>query len=211
MQDLKNARKEYKLKELMETNIDQDPVEMFSVWIEDALNSDNLYPNAMVLSTVSPDQRPSSRIVLLKDFSEKGFDFFSSYRSKKAQHMEKQQYASLLFFWPELERQVRIEGRVEKVNLEESDAYYKKRPRESQISAWASPQSSIVLSREDLENRYRKMDMVFVDIPRRPTSWGGYRLVPDLFEFWQGREYRLHDRIEYVKEDKGWKIHRLAP
>jgi pyridoxamine 5'-phosphate oxidase len=195
----------------MEAHIDDDPVGMFSVWIEDALNSFNAYPNAMILSTVSSDHRPSSRIVLLKDFSGKGFDFFTSYKSKKAHQIEQNQFASLLFFWPELERQVRVEGRIEKISSKESDEYFKNRPRESQVSAWASSQSSVVASREELERRYQKMDTMFVDIPRRPVSWGGYRLVPDLFEFWQGREYRLHDRIEYIKDDKDWEIHRLAP
>jgi pyridoxamine 5'-phosphate oxidase len=211
MHDLQNTRKEYKLKELREADIELNPFKQFSVWLNEALTSGNTYPNAMVLSTISSDNRPSSRVVLLKDFSEKGFEFFTNYKSKKAHHLAQQQFASLLFFWPELERQVRIEGKVEKVDNTESDEYFKKRPYESQISAWASPQSSIISSRDDLIHRYQKIESLFLFTPRRPSNWGGYRLLPDLFEFWQGREYRLHDRIEYIKGENGWENHRLAP
>ena len=210
--DIQNIRKEYKLLELNEADIDRHPLKQFAFWFGDALKSDNHYPNAMVLSTVSPDCRPSSRIVLLKGFSEKGFEFFTNYQSKKADHLEQHKYASLLFFWPQLERQVRIEGHAEKLTINESEEYFKQRPLESQLSAWASPQSSIIGNRGDLITLYQKHELMFAGTsPKRPTHWGGYRLVPDLFEFWQGREHRLHDRIEYFKDNEGWKFRRLAP
>jgi pyridoxamine 5'-phosphate oxidase len=212
MQDLHNIRKDYILMELSEASIDEDPFQQFSKWLDNALNSENAYPTAMVLSTVSAEGRPSSRVVLLKYFSGKGFEFFSNYQGKKGKHLEKHAFASLLFFWPELERQVRIEGKVEKAENKESDKYFLQRPRESQISAWASPQSSVVTNRDNLISWYNEFESIFADAaPKRPPHWGGYLLVPDLFEFWQGRENRLHDRIEYVKEKGTWKYHRLAP
>jgi pyridoxamine 5'-phosphate oxidase len=212
MCDLQKTHRDYISMELKENDIDPDPFKQFSLWFDDALKSDNLYPNAMVLSTVSIECRPSSRVVLLKQYSEKGFDFFTNYQSKKGWHLEQQAFASLLFFWPELERQVRIEGKVEKLGSKESDEYFVKRPHESQISAWASPQSAIVPDRDSLVSWHKEFKLVFGSTtPKRPPHWGGYRLVPDLFEFWQSREFRLHDRIEYIKEKEGWKSQRLAP
>jgi pyridoxamine 5'-phosphate oxidase len=212
MQKLHHIRKDYTLMELTEADIDKDPFKQFSIWLDDVLHPENLYSTAMVLSTVSEECRPSSRVVLLKDFSEQGFEFFSNYQSKKGKHLDKQAFASLLFFWPQLERQVRIEGKVVRLNSKESDKYFLKRPLESQISAWASPQSSIITNRDNLMDWYKEFESILgSDTPKRPSHWGGYRLVPDLFEFWQGREYRLHDRIEYVKEEDGWQFHRLAP
>ena len=202
MQDLHNIRKEYILLELDEANINPNPFKQFSDWLDDALSSDNLYPNTMILSTVSAENRPSSRIVLLKQYSEKGFDFFTNYKSKKGRHLENFGFASLLFFWPEFQRQVRIEGKVEKLSADKSDEYFLKRPFESQVSAWASPQSNIIPNRRTLIDWHEEFKSVFKDtLPKRPPHWGGYRLLPDLFEFWQGRENRLHDRIEYIKEN----------
>lgn len=212
MVDLHYVRKEYLLHELDETGINDDPFKLFYVWLDDALNSKNLYPNAVVLSTVSAENRPSSRVVLLKEFSGEGFEFFTSYASRKGRDLEKQKFASLLFFWPELQRQVRVEGEVQKLSEKESDEYFLKRPFESQVSAWASPQSTMISNRRTLLDRYEELISVFKNIaPKRPPNWGGYRLLPDLFEFWQGRLYRLHDRIEYIKERDGWNFHRLAP
>jgi pyridoxamine 5'-phosphate oxidase len=212
MQDLQNVRKECTLLELDEASINPNPFKQFSEWLDDALSSDNPYPNAMVLSTVSDENRPSSRVVLLKQCSGKGFDFFTNYHSKKGRHLENLGFSSLLFFWPELQRQVRIEGKVKKLNKKESDEYFLKRPLERQIGAWASPQSTIIPNRKTLLDWYEEFNSIFQNTsPKRPSNWGGYRLVPDLFEFWQGRVHRLHDRIEYIKEKEGWKFHRLAP
>jgi pyridoxamine 5'-phosphate oxidase len=212
MQDIQNIRKEYILFELDEAGIYTDPFKQFGDWFKDALNSVNPYPNAMILSTISAEMRSSSRVVLLKQYSEKGFDFFTNYISKKGKHLEKHRFASLLFFWPELQRQVRIEGKVERLSGKESDEYFLKRTLESRISAWASPQSTVIPNRQALIDWCEEFNSIFKDTsPKRPSNWGGYRLMPDLFEFWQGRLHRLHDRIEYNKEKDGWKFHRLAP
>ena len=178
----------------------------------DALNADIPDATAMILSTVSPEGKPSSRVVLLKHSSDAGFDFFSNYQSRKAAHLAKNANASLLFFWKELERQVRIEGSVIKLNESESDDYFFSRPVESQISAWASPQSTIIPNRKTLKDWYNEFEDIFKKSPdKRPPHWGGYRLIPELFEFWQGREGRLHDRIEFQKNKLSWDMHRLAP
>ena len=212
MLDIKNIRKDYTLLELDEKNINKDPVKQFSEWMNAALKAEVPDATAMILSTVSKQNRPSSRVVLLKEFSDKGFDFYTNYLSKKGQHLDHNPYASLLFFWPQLERQVRIEGAISKVTREESEAYFETRPVQSQMGAWASPQSKPIPNRETLIDWYEEIESINKQtVMRCPPHWGGYRLKPDLFEFWQGRENRLHDRIEYRLEEDSWVIRRLAP
>ena len=212
MLNLKNIRKEYKLMELSKNNVDPNPFKQFAVWLKEAMDSGNPEPSAMVLSTVADNGKPSSRIVLLKHSSEQGFEFFTNYHSKKGRHLKDRPFASLLFFWPELERQVRIEGTIEKLDPSESDEYFISRPVESQIGAWASPQSTSIPNRKTLVDWYKEFEEIFkTTAMARPDHWGGYRLIPDLFEFWQGREKRLHDRIEYRDSKNGWLISRLAP
>lgn len=212
MLNLKNIRRDYKLKELSKNNIDPDPFRQFMLWLKEAIESANPEPTAMSLSTVAENGRPSSRIVLLKHASEYGFDFFTNYQSKKGKHIKERPYGSLLFFWPELQRQVRVEGQIVKLDAEESEEYFLSRPVESQLGAWASPQSTIIPNRKTLIDWYEEFEEIFKSTSmNRPAHWGGYRLIPDLFEFWQGREKRLHDRIEYCDGKDGWDIHRLAP
>lgn len=210
--NLKNIRKDYNLKELSKNNIDPDPVRQFMQWLKEAMESTNPEPTAMVLSTTNANARPSSRIVLLKHASEFGFDFYTNYQSRKGRQIKEMPFGSLLFFWPELQRQVRIEGQIEKLDPKESDDYFLSRPKDSQLGAWASPQSTIVPNRKTLVDWYEEFEEIFKSTAMtRPAHWGGYRLVPDLFEFWQGREKRLHDRIEYRDGKDGWEINRLAP
>ena len=210
--NLKNIRREYKLMELSKNTIDFNPFRQFGVWLKEAIESGNPEPTAMMLTTVANDGRPSSRIVLLKHASEEGFEFFTNYQSKKGRHLRDKPFASLLFFWPELERQVRIEGTIEKLSEKQSDDYFSTRPVESQIGTWASPQSTVIPNRKTLLDWYGEFENIFRTTPMtRPSHWGGYRLMPDLFEFWQGREKRLHDRLEYRLEKNVWEINRLAP
>jgi len=212
MTDIRNIRKEYRLKQFDERHVSSDPFHQFSEWLDEALESDVMEPTATILSTVSNEGRPSSRVVLLKQTSSFGFDFFTNRQSKKGKHLEQNEFASLLFFWPELERQVRIEGKVLKLSDEDSDSYFQSRPAQSKISAWASPQSTIIPNRKTLKDWFEEFEEIFRTNPiKRPPHWGGYRLVPDLMEFWQGRENRLHDRIEFLKLEGVWQFHRLAP
>jgi pyridoxamine 5'-phosphate oxidase len=212
MPDLGNIRREYSLQELDEKTINADPFRQFAVWIKEALESHEPDPNAMILSTVTNDGRPSSRVVLLKQFNENGFDFFTNYNSKKGSAIEQNPLGSLLFFWPKPERQIRIEGKLIKISTEESDSYFLSRPKQSQIAAWASPQSTIIPNRKTLKDWFEELEEIHLRQEiKRPPHWGGYRLIPDLFEFWQGRKNRLHDRIEYVLVKGNWNIHRLAP
>lgn len=213
MQDLSTVIKEYPFKDLDENDFNPDPIIQFRFWLDIAIKSNTMpEANAMTLSTVSADNRPSSRIVLLKHISTQGFDFFTNYNSKKGKHLLNNKYASLLFYWPMLERQVRIEGRVEKISSTESDDYFISRPYESQIGAWASPQSNVIPTKNTLMDWYKEFENIFnnKDISR-PPHWGGYRLIPDLVEFWQARPNRLHDRIEYILINGEWSIRRLAP
>ena len=210
--DLNNFRKEYDREELSKNNLSPDPFRQFDAWFNDAIEYGIEEPNAMVLSTVSLFNRPSSRIVLLKDYNSKGFAFFTNYNSKKGKQIENSPFGALLFPWHEVERQIRIEGKIEKLSDQESDAYFHSRPADSRISAIISPQSEEISSRKYLEELEQKFREEFSDnVIQRPANWGGYRLVPDLFEFWQGRKNRLHDRFEYMFVDGSWKIRRLAP
>lgn len=187
-------------------------MDQFAHWFEQALSADLLDANAMTLSTATPEGRPSSRIVLLKGIEEKGFRFYTNYTSRKGKELNENPYAALCFYWAALERQVRIEGKVERLNREDSQAYFQQRPRLSKIGAWASNQSSKVASREELETQFQKAKNKFEnkDIPL-PDFWGGFLLKPNRIEFWQGRKGRMHDRICYKKEAERWDCFRLAP
>lgn len=214
MKDLQDIRKDYQKSNLLEENISENPFAEFKVWFDNALKNSKLEPNAMVLSTVSRSMQPSSRVVLLKGLDESGFVFFTNYESRKGKELREVPFAALLFFWADLEQQIRIEGKIERVSEEESAAYYHSRPRGSQIGAWASPQSQTIPNREFLEEKVEEYSQQFeneVVIPY-PKFWGGFRLVPHRIEFWQGRSSRLHDRILFEKEEEGtWYRSRLAP
>lgn len=207
-----DIRKDYQLKSLTEAEVAKNPFTQFSTWWDEAVGSAIDEVNAMALSTVSAEGRPSSRIVLLKGFDERGFVFFTNYNSDKGKQIEQQQFVSLLFFWKELERQVRIEGRATKVAEEESDAYFNSRPLGSRLGAWASPQSQKITDRSVLEQALENITAEYGDnhVPR-PSHWGGYRVMPTKIEFWQGRSSRLHDRILYEQVYGNWQISRLAP
>ncbi|MGV3629683.1 MAG: pyridoxamine 5'-phosphate oxidase [Bacteroidota bacterium] len=189
-----------------------DPFVFFQEWYKQAFESGEREANAMVLSTVGEENKPSSRILYLKELNTEGFVFYTNYSSRKGKEMLRNKQAALLFFWPAMERQIRVEGKVEKVSAETSDAYFATRPRGSQLGAWASYQSEMLESRQELEERLQKLSEEFPDEVPRPPHWGGYILVPECFEFWQGRPSRLHDRILYQKqENKNWDIQRLNP
>jgi len=212
LRDLSNKETNYTLSELSENEVDKDPFSQFVKWLDFALEKEVSEANAMVLSTVGHDNRPSSRVVLLKGVTEKGFTFYTNYQSKKGTQLSNNPNASLVFFWPDLERQVRIEGIVEKLSPELSDEYFAKRPFDSQLGATISPQSKEIPDREyllerknDLEQQTRNQQL------KRPDFWGGYILKPNLFEFWQGRANRLSDRIQYTVKSGRWEIVRLAP
>jgi len=212
MADLNELENDYEENELNEADLLQDPFKQFDIWLEDAINEGLDDPNVMILSTVSESNRPSSRIVLLKEFNQKGFTFYSNYQSKKGKHLKKNSYGSLLFPWHTIKRQVRIEGKIDKISQEESDAYFNTRPFGSKIEAWISPQSEEIASRDYLVNQELKFKQKYEgkSVPR-PSHWGGYRLMPDLFEFWQERENRLHDRFEFSLIKNQWIVRRLAP
>ena len=206
-----DIRKDYQLKSLSELEVNSNPFSQFSSWWDDAVQSEIDEVNAMTLSTITNEGRPSSRIVLLKGFDAKGFIFFSNYNSSKAQQISSNSHVSLLFFWKELERQMRIDGVCSKVSAEESDAYFHSRPIGSRLGAWASPQSEKIKDREVLVQRLASVTQEFgLDVPR-PPHWGGYHVVPTRIEFWQGRSNRLHDRILYEQQELSWQISRLAP
>ena len=207
-----NIRKDYKLHSLDESTADNDPYKQFSNWWNEALNSQITEVNAMTLATVNKEGWPSARIVLLKGFDENGFVFFTNYNSRKGKDLEHSNKAALVFFWKELERQVRIEGTVEKTSPIESDIYYHSRPEGSRIGAWASPQSEVIINRQMLEEKVKRLTENFLKTGiERPYFWGGYRLKPNTIEFWQGRPSRLHDRLRYSFQNAEWKIERLAP
>jgi pyridoxamine 5'-phosphate oxidase len=206
-------RSDYKMHTLTEDQVEGSPIRQFSRWWDEAIASEIYEVNAMTLATASADGVPSARIVLLKDFDEQGFVFFTNYESEKGREIAANPRVSLLFFWKELERQVRINGTASKIAAEESDAYFNSRPAGSRIGALASPQSKVVSSREELELRYSEIEKQFAEGEIvRPAHWGGYRVKPDSFEFWQGRSSRMHDRICYRGGENGsWRIERLAP
>lgn len=209
---LENLRGEVYKNELLESNVAENPFVQFSAWMKEVLDAEIVHANAMALATVSDKGVPSARTVLLKELDDTGFVFFTNYESEKAKELENNHNASILFFWKEFERQVRITGIVEKINREESEEYFKSRPLESKLGAWASKQSSEIPNREYLERKYDDLKEKYsgTEIPT-PSFWGGYRLLPNIFEFWQGRESRLHDRIKYEKKENEWRIIRLAP
>jgi pyridoxamine 5'-phosphate oxidase len=209
---ISDLRIDYTLKSLDEKEVSSDPIDQFKIWFEEALNAKVMEANAMTLSTVRPDSLPNSRIVLLKGVDE-GFVFFTNYNSTKGNELNDHPYAALTFFWPELERQVRLIGKVSKISSEESDEYFFSRPFSSQIGAWVSPQSKPIPNRQFLEENENKLrDELDQNSMKRPENWGGYRLLAMEVEFWQGRPSRLHDRILYTQEDSNlWKIQRLAP
>ena len=210
--DIASIRKEYALKQLDESDVYQNPFLQFGCWFDDALIAEVTEPNAMILATADSDGRPSARVVLLKGFDEKGFSFFTNYKSRKANQLKQNSSAALVFFWPELERQIRIEGKVSKVSESESDDYFNIRPEGSKIGAWTSPQSQIIPNRNFLDTLKVNSEKQFLGKPiSRPANWGGYRLTPNLIEFWQGRPNRLHDRIQYTLNGNEWIIERIAP
>ena len=205
-------RQEYSKKKLTEAKADPSPYKQFAKWWKQTLRLAIVEPNAMTLATASADGMPSARIVLLKEFNKDGFVFCTNYNSFKGQQLEENPKACLVFFWKEIERQVRITGLVEKISAEENDEYFYSRPKESQVSASISPQSQVIESREWLDDNFKKAKKTNGKDISRPDHWGGYRVKPVIFEFWQGRPGRLHDRLQYSLQDDGtWKIERLAP
>lgn len=208
---LADLRKDYKLAALGKRDLAADPFTQFNHWMNDAIKAELPEPTAMNLATVGTNGRPSARIVLLKGVDEKGFVFFTNYDSRKGRELAESQWAALTFHWVELERQVRIEGRVEKVDAAVSDAYFASRPIKSRIGAIASAQSDKIESREALEKAFSDAEAKYGDNPPRPANWGGYVIVPEMVEFWQGRRSRLHDRLVYQRQFGGWHIERLSP
>jgi pyridoxamine 5'-phosphate oxidase len=209
---IRDMRVNYSHSELLEKHLEPDPIRQFRKWFDDACYTDMREPNAMTLATADEKGRPSARIVLLKGFDEKGFVFYTNYDSTKGLQMAANPNAALCFWWPPLERQVRIQGKVEQLGIDESESYFRARPRASRIAAVASPQSRVLSDRSELEQAFERVEAEFAhrEIPR-PENWGGYVVVPAEVEFWQGRPNRMHDRIRYVRESDGWRIERLAP
>ncbi|MBX9850581.1 MAG: pyridoxamine 5'-phosphate oxidase [Cytophagaceae bacterium] len=212
MKNLADIRNEYKLRELDKKHVNADPLRQVEQWLNEAINAGLYEPTAMVLATVSKNGKPSSRVLLAKGITNEGLIFYTNYTSKKAREISANSFGAINFFWPELERQVRLEGSIEKISREESEKYFQSRPKGSQIGAVVSSQSEVIESRDLLEKMKVELEKKYEEknIPC-PDNWGGYILKPDYFEFWQGRPSRLHDRIIFVKENYSWKIQRLAP
>jgi pyridoxamine 5'-phosphate oxidase len=211
MTSIADLRKSYERAELDEASANPDPIEQFRKWLDEAISGKIPEPNAMTLATVGEDGRPSTRVVLIKGFDARGVVWYTNYESRKGREIAAHPQAALQFHWVELERVVRIEGRVEKVDAAESDAYFASRPLDSRIGAWASPQSEVIASRAVLVANAAKISATYLLNPPRPPHWGGFRLVPDTFEFWQGRRSRLHDRLRYRLDGSAWVRERLAP
>jgi pyridoxamine 5'-phosphate oxidase len=211
MDSLAQLRKNYTLGQLSESEVPHNPLPLFQQWFDQAIKAECPEPNSMTLATADKAGNPSARIVLLKGTDDNGFTFFTNYESQKGKDLAVRPQAALLFHWHELERQVRIQGIVERVSPQESDEYFHSRPPASRIGAWASPQSAAIPNRQFLEEAEARFKAEFGDTPPRPEHWGGYRLSPTEIEFWQGRPSRLHDRIHYQLQDGAWKIRRLAP
>ena len=210
--DLSNIRNEYLNAKLDESSVDRNPMIQFQRWLSDAIVSTEAEPTAMVLSTVSADGKPSSRIVLLKETGKENLMFFTNYLSRKGKELSANPHASILFFWPSLQRQVRIEGKVEKTSAEDSNQYFISRPESSQLASWASNQSQVISGRQELEEAFKEEELRFSKSPiSRPGHWGGFQLIPESYEFWQGRKSRLHDRLKFIKNDEDWTLVRLAP
>ena len=212
MDNLRQMRQEYVAGSLNETDMPQSPIEVFNEWMDFAIKSGLTEPNAMTLATATKDGKPSARVVLLKEVNDEGFVFFTNYLSRKGRELVVNPEAAIVFDWHDIERQVRVEGRAEKLSAEESELYFNERPEDAKIGAWASPQSKIVKDREDLEKLQEEMVVQFEGMPvHRPSHWGGYIIRPTVIEFWQGRPSRMHDRLVYYKTEEGWTLHRLAP
>ena len=211
MDSIAQLRKNYTFGQLSETDVPANPLPLFKLWFDQAVRAESPEPNSMTLATANKAGNPSARIVLLKGADENGFSFFTNYESQKGKDLAVRPQAALLFHWHELERQVRIQGLVERVSAVESDEYFHSRPSASRIGAWASPQSSVIPNREFLEEAEKELKAEFGDAPPRPEHWGGYRLRPTEIEFWQGRPSRLHDRIHYKLNGSTWQVNRLAP
>ncbi|MBN2612589.1 MAG: pyridoxamine 5'-phosphate oxidase [Bacteroidales bacterium] len=212
MNNIQELRQEYIKSHLNTDDLHPDPFTQFRYWFNDAIKVIHSDANAMMLATADQNGKPSARMLLLKGFDQNGFTFFTNYESRKGQQLAENPYATMVFYWKELERQVRIEGRVDKTSRKESDEYFNIRPEGSKIGAWASPQSKPIPDRHYLDRLQHDLTNLFRSKPlERPENWGGYRLMPNLFEFWQGRENRLHDRFEYLPDGGEWIIRRLAP
>lgn len=211
--NLRDIRRNYRLQELRRSDLATHPFEQFSQWLQEACDAEVIEPNAMVLATAESGAQPSQRTVLLKDLDERGFTFFTNYKSRKASQISENAQVSLLFPWYQLERQVGVTGHAEKISSEESAAYFSTRPRESQLGAWASQQSSIISSREVLKEKFEELDEQYRETPiPMPPFWGGFRVIPDTIEFWQGGSGRLHNRFRYSQRvDQSWEIDRLSP
>ena len=210
MKSIKDLRTDYQKSKLNIKDLTEEPITLFQQWISQAITYSN-DANAFVLSTVNSNGVPSSRVLLLRDATEKGFSFFTNYSSRKSQEIEVNPSVCMNFFWPDMERQVRINGSISRLSEQESDDYFNSRPYESRIGAWCSPQSQVIESREVLENKIQELKKKYPNEVPRPENWGGYTIVPNEIEFWQGRASRLHDRFLYNKEGENWTINRLAP